>query len=42
MLLRALKWFIIVILAIVLVAAVVQFFVAPPYADSKPRTQLSV
>ncbi len=41
MLFRALKWFIIVVLAIVIVAAIIHFFTAPPYADSTPRAQVA-
>ncbi len=41
MLLRALKWFIIAILVIVVVAAIGRFVIFPPYAYSTPRTQLS-
>ena len=40
MLLRVLKWLIIVVLAIVTVAAIVQFFFGPPYAASTPRAQI--
>ena len=38
---RALKWLIIVVLAILIVAAIVQVFIAPPYAASTPRAQLA-
>ncbi len=41
MLLRALKWFIILVLAVVIVAAIVQFFTGPPYAASTPRAQVA-
>ena len=38
---RALKWLIIVVLAIVIVAAIVQFIVGPPYAASTPHAQVT-
>ncbi len=41
MLLRVLKWLIIVVLAIVIVAAIVQFIVGPPNAPSTPRAQVT-
>ena len=41
MFIRALKWLIIVLLAVVIVAAIVQFIIGPPYADSTPRAQVA-
>ena len=41
MFLRALKWLIIVLLAVVIVAAIVQFIVGPPDADRAPRAQVA-
>ena len=38
---RALKWLIIVVLAVIVVAGIVQFLIGPPYSDSAPRAQVA-
>ena len=37
---RALKWFIIALLAIAIVGAIIQFLIGPSYADGTSRAQV--